>query len=141
MRIVLDTNILISGIISSQGAPRRLLNAARAQHFAFCSSDTLLAELLGVLEREKFATRLTHAGLTPAGIVNELRSLAEIVITPTNASRVVPGDADDDHVIAAAFFTRAELIVSGDVHLLSLKQYQDIAIVNAGEALQRIGIA
>jgi putative PIN family toxin of toxin-antitoxin system len=141
MHVLLDTNTLIAGVISPNGAPRRLLDAARAQQFAFCTSDTLLAELLGVLGREKFASRLAQAGLTPAGIVDELRRLAAMVIAATSASRVVSGDADDDHVIAAAFFTRAELIVSGDAHLLSLKQYRDIAIVTAGEALQRIGIA
>jgi predicted nucleic acid-binding protein len=53
----------------------------------------------------------------------------------------VPGDADDDHVIAAAVAARAALIVSGDRHLLSLGSHQGIAIVTASQALERIARA
>ena len=76
MRVVLDTNTLVSGVISPGGPPRRLLDGAGAQAFELCSSATLLAELLDVLSREKFASRLAQAGLTPQGIVGELRRLA-----------------------------------------------------------------
>ena len=69
MRVVLDTNTLVSGVISPGGPPRRLIDDARAQVFELCSSATLLAELLDVLARGKFAARLTQAGLTPQGIV------------------------------------------------------------------------
>ncbi len=49
MRVVLDTNTLVSGVISPGGPPRRLLDGARVQTFEMCSSATLLAELLDVL--------------------------------------------------------------------------------------------
>ena len=55
MRVVLDTNTLVSGVISPAGPPRRLLNGVRSQAIELCSSATLLAELLDVLSREKFA--------------------------------------------------------------------------------------
>lgn len=78
MRVVLDTNTLVSAIISAGGPPRRLLDDARTQVFELCSSATLLAELLDVLAREKFAARLAEAGLTPQGIVADLRRLADM---------------------------------------------------------------
>jgi putative PIN family toxin of toxin-antitoxin system len=65
VRVVLDTNTLVSGVISPGGPPRRLLNGVRSQVIELCSSATLLAELLDVLSREKFAARLAQAGLTP----------------------------------------------------------------------------
>ena len=95
MPIVLDTNTIISGLISPSGSPRQLLNGARAQIFELCSSAVLLAELLDVLSREKFAPRLALAGLTPLGIVRELRNLAHMS-TPTNVPRVIVNDPDDD---------------------------------------------
>jgi len=140
MRIVLDTNTPISGVISPNGAPRRLLNAASAQTFELCSSPVLMAELLDVLSREKFATRLAPAGLAPIDIVRELRRLA-CMSAPINAPRVIANDPDDDHVLACAVAAQADLIVSGDKHLHSLGgQYQGIRIVSAAEAVQIISV-
>jgi predicted nucleic acid-binding protein len=54
--------------------------------------------------------------------------------------RIVAGDADDDHVIAAAVAARAELIVTGDrKHLLPIGSHQGIAIVSALEVVERLG--
>lgn len=63
MRFVIDTNLLVSAIIST-GLPRQLLDAARAGEFELCTSEIVLAELLDVLGRGKFADRLAQAGLS-----------------------------------------------------------------------------
>ena len=139
MRVVLDTNTLVSALLSPHGPPRRLLDDARAQVFELCSSPVLMAELLDVVSREKFAQRLAAAGLTPLGIVGEIRRLATMA-TPTDVPRVVADDADDDHVLACALAAQADLIVSGDKHLLKLGgQYQGIAIVTPAQAVQLVG--
>lgn len=138
MRVVLDTNKLVSAILSPLGAPRRLLDDARAQVFELCSSPVLMAELLDVVSREKFARRLAAAGLAPLGIVSEIRRLATMA-TPADVPRVVANDADDDHVLACAVAAQADLLVSGDKHLLGLGgHYQGIAIVTPAQAMQRI---
>jgi putative PIN family toxin of toxin-antitoxin system len=134
VRVVLDTNTLISGIISSGGPPRRLFNGMRSQVFETFSSATLLAELLDVLLRDKFIARLTAAGLTPQEIVADVRRLA-ILVEPTDVPAVIAADPDDDHVLACAVIAGAELIVSGDSHLLGLGSYQRIRIVAPAEAV------
>lgn len=92
-----------------------------------------------MLSREKFAQRLAQAGLTPQGIVDDLRRIA-VVVSPTDTPRVVPTDPDDDHVIAAAVTGQADLIASGDKRdLLPMGSYAGIAIVTAREAVQRLG--
>lgn len=97
-----------------------------------------MAELLDVLSRAKFATRLSQAGLVPLDIVRELRRLAYISV-PTSVPRIIIDDPDDDHVLACAVAAQADLIVSGDKHLHSLGgQYQGIRIVSAAVALQLI---
>jgi putative PIN family toxin of toxin-antitoxin system len=138
MRIVIDTNLLVSGLISS-GLPRELVNAAIAGKFELCTSEVLLAELLDVLGRSKFVARLVQAGVTPQGFVDDLRALA-VVVSPTTLPRVVHTDPDDDHVLAAALVGAADLIASGDKRdLLPLGSYCGIPIVTAREALERLG--
>ena len=137
MRFVLDTNLLVSGVIAA-GPPRRLVDGAKVGEFELCISETLLAELLDVLSRGKFTARLAQAGLTPQGIVVELRRLAYMA-APQEVPRVIANDADDDHVLACAVAGQADLIVSGDKHLHSLGgQYQNIPIVTAAPAVQQI---
>ena len=116
MRFVLDTNLLVSGVIAA-GLPRRLVDGAKAAEFELCTSEVLLAELLDVLSRDKFAARLAQAGLTPQGIVDDLRRLA-VVVSPVDTPAVVLTDLDDDHVIAAAVAGQADLIASGDKPIL-----------------------
>lgn len=141
MRVVVDTNLLVSGVISAAGLPRQLLNAATAHVFELCTSEVLLAELLEVLSREKFAARLVQAKLTPQGFVDDLRRIA-VVVSPLSVPRVIVNDADDDHVLAAALAGSADLIASGDKkHVLPLGSYEGIPIVTAREAVERIGLA
>lgn len=60
------------------------------------------------------------------------------VVEPEHVPRVVPDDADDDQVIAAALAAHADWIVSGDADLLSMCSYQGIPIITAAQAAQRI---
>jgi putative PIN family toxin of toxin-antitoxin system len=137
VRFVLDTNLLVSGVIAA-GLPRRLIDGAKAGEFELCTSEVLLAELLEVLSREKFAARLTAAGLTAEGIVDDLRRIA-LIVSPQDAPRVVLADPDDDHVIAAAIAGQADLIASGDKRdLLPMGSYRGMPIVTAREAVQRL---
>ncbi len=137
MRIVLDTNTIVSGVIAP-GPPRQLLHAAIAGVFDLCTSETLLAELLDVLSRTKFTARLNEAGLTPTEVVDDIRKLA-VVVSPPVVPRVIANDPDDDHVLACALASGADLLVSGDRRdLLPLGSYQGIDIVTARTAVERI---
>ena len=60
-------------------------------------------------------------------------------VEPQHTPRVVPHDPDDDHVVAAALEAKAHLIVSGDKHLLQLKESINIPVLQPGQALQLIG--
>lgn len=136
MRVVIDTNTLVSALLSPNGPPRRLLDDARAQQFELCSSPLLIAELLDVIQREKFAKRFLQSGLIPLGTVAEIRRLATMVV-PTDVPRVVANDPDDDHVLACALAANANFIVSGDKHLLGLGgHYQNIPIITPAQAMR-----
>lgn len=134
MRIVADTNVVLSGLLW-QGPPRRLLDLARERKVSLCTSLTLVAELAEVIARDKFAERVRAAGLSVAELVQDYERLAE-VITPEALPAPVSRDPDDDHVLACALAGKAELIVSGDKrHLLILGEYQGIPIRTASDAV------
>lgn len=136
MRVIADTNIAVSGLLW-HGAPRQVLEAARAGTIQLYTSPVLLAELEDVLQRSKFARRLTLAQVTPPTLVLGYASLAR-VIHPASVPSVIASDPDDDAVIACAVAAQAEVIVSGDRDLLNLRFYEGIPIVTAAQLLSRL---
>lgn len=136
MRLVLDTNIVVSGFLW-QGSPNRLLQQAFDGECELATSPALLVELEGILQRAKFASRLARQSFSAAGLAVRYAELAAL----THPLPIVPtvlADPEDDHVLACAVAAAADLIVSGDADLLDLKAYQGISIVNAAEALTRL---
>jgi uncharacterized protein len=136
MRIVVDTNIVVSGLLW-RGNPRRVLDAARAGTIDLFTSAVLLAELEDVLSREKFTSRLAAVGVTPHELVLGYAALAS-VIEPMMIAPVILADPDDDAVLACALAAQGEVIVSGDSHLLDLQRYQTIRILTAAELIAEI---
>lgn len=136
MRVVADTNVIVSGLLW-HGPPRQLLNAARQGTVELFTSGALLAELEEVLQREKFVKRLVAAQVQPRDLVTGYAALAT-VIQPAPIAPVVLRDPDDDAVIACAVTAAAVKIVSGDRDLLALKKHQEIEIVKVAEFIARI---
>jgi len=136
VRLVLDTNTVISGLLW-HGTPGKLIDAARAGTISLFTSAPWLAELRGVLSRRKFAGQLETRALQAAGIFEGYAALAAIV-APAIIAPAVAQDPTDDADLACALAAQADPIVSGDPHLLNLKSYQGIPIVGTAEALGRI---
>lgn len=136
MRLVLDTNIVAAGLLW-QGPPNRLIEQAFDGEIALATTPALLIELEGVLQRAKFARQIAKQPLSIAGLVLRYAELA-LLVQPATVPSVVLADPDDDHVLAGALAAQADLVVSGDSHLLKLKAYQGIPIISAVEALERI---
>jgi len=134
VRLVLDTNIVVSGLIWG-GVPRQLLDRGRDGRVTLFTSSQLLDELADVLERGKFATMLTAQQITPTFLMQRYGMLARLV-TPQPIERTVPNDADDDVVLATALSAQAKIITTGDSDLLMLHPWQGIQIFNAADTLQ-----
>jgi putative PIN family toxin of toxin-antitoxin system len=139
MRLVLDTNVVVAGLLWA-GSPHRLLDRAIDEAFTLSSSPALIDELAHTLHYQKFVQRIERFGTTPVALVAQYSALVTLV-SPTQVPRVIEHDIDDDQVLAAAVAAQADLIVSGDrKHLLPLGSYAGIAIVDAAEALRLISI-
>jgi len=114
VRVVTDTNTVVSGLLW-HGNPRQVLEAARAGTLQLYTSAALLAEIEEVLQRAKFAQRLSLAGVASHTLVMGYAALAWL-IEPAVIEPVIVADPDDDVVLACAVAARAEAIVSGDNH-------------------------
>lgn len=138
MRIILDTNVIASGFLWG-GVPRQLLQAAREKRLQLFTSTPLLLELTDILGRAKFAHKLAAAQLSVDQLV-ERYTLLTTVIHPAVIAPTILDDPDDDQVLACALAAKAEIIVSGDRHLLDLKEYQGVRIVTVAEAVRVISL-
>ena len=137
MLLVIDTNVLLSGLLW-RGPPHALLGKARDGAVDLVLSATLIEELLDVIARPKFADILARTSRTPKRILDELRVFVDVMAAPP-LPRPICRDPDDDAVLACALAARDDLIVSGDDDLRSLGMFEGIPIVSAAEALLRLG--
>jgi putative PIN family toxin of toxin-antitoxin system len=136
VRVVADTNTIVSALLW-RGSPHRLIAAMEDYPIAFFTSRVLLAEFADVLSRRKLAKAVRATGKTVAQLVAEYQGFVTVV-APASIRRTVTNDADDDHVLACALAAQADWIVSGDAHLLNLKRYQGMRILNAAEAVRAL---
>ena len=136
MRVVADTNVVVSGLLW-RGPSRSILDAARTGTINLFTSAVLLSELEDVLGRDKFAKRIRGVGLTARGLALDYAALV-MLVKPEPIQPTVLADPDDDFVIACALTAKAECIVSGDRHLRDLREHEGIQILSASECLSRI---
>jgi putative PIN family toxin of toxin-antitoxin system len=126
MRVVLDTNIFVSMMMG--GRTGKINDAWRAGKFTLVVSDEILSEYLEVLQRPKLHLS-SHA---IAIVIGRVSRKAEFV-TPQAEINAITADPTDNKFLEAAFEGKAELIVSGDSHLLELESYREISIITARE--------
>lgn len=137
MRAVIDTNVLVAGLLW-HGPSHALLAHARNGVIRMVSSPALLAELADVLGRTKLATAFARAETSRDKALAEMVKLLEFV-EPVPLAQPVCRDPDDDEVLALSITARVELIVSGDADLLSLQAFEGIPILDPAQALARLG--
>ena len=136
MRIVLDTNVALAALLW-RGTSYELLGLALAGTLQCFASDALLAELQRVLGYPKLAQRIARIDSSPAELLADYRAIVSIT-PPAAISPSVADDPTDDAILACAIAAAADLVVSGDAHLLNLKQFHGIDIVEPNAALQAL---
>ena len=132
MRVVIDTNVLISAIFWS-GKPKRILNMARRGDFTFITSEALLQELKRVLSEDPF--RLEDEEISK--IENSIREIAEIEKPQTKVQEC--RDEADNRVLECAIEGRADYIVTGDEDLLGLTSFRGVRIAKVADFLRISG--
>lgn len=133
LRVVLDTNVLVSGLIML-GKPRELLSIVARREANLVLSKEILNEFMKVVKRRKFTEYVAEEQIER--FVENIERIAEF-IEPESHLKVVD-DPKDDIVINTAIDGKADLIISGDHHLLSLKEFRGIKIVSVEEAVRKL---
>ncbi len=134
-RAVIDTNLVVSAILSPDGSPGRVVAAAGVL-FQLVWTPAIVAECHEVLAGRKLSRLLRGSEERARGVVADLAAGAELVspdLLP--AVRVVEADPDDDVLFGAALVGGAGYVVSGDGAVLAVGNFGGVVVVSAAEFL------
>jgi putative PIN family toxin of toxin-antitoxin system len=139
LRVVLDTNIFVSSLLVKEGIPAQVLDAWRDRQYALFISPTIISEIRSTLDYPHIRNKYNITD----GDIDRLITLLEYdaFIVPGDNKSVagsIPEDPPDEAVLACALDARADLIVSGDRHLLELKEYKGIPIHTVRDFLESL---
>jgi uncharacterized protein len=136
MRAVIDTNVLLSGLIRPRGAPGTIVRALRDGRIVPILSRPMLEEIAAVLSRSWLQSKY---GLSPADVEAVLRFLAtrgELVDPKIEIRRC--RDPHDDIFLEAAVSAAADRLVTGDKDLLDMRTIEGVAIVTARQMADEV---
>lgn len=136
MRVVLDTNVLVSALLSPRGSPAAILRRVFSGELEAVTTQSLLDEFVGVILRPHLLGRL-DVSQVDAFVVDFLRVAAFVTPAPVPAGSV--RDPADEAVLAAAVGGNADVIVTGDEDLLTLGTFEGVTIVTPSLFLQSLG--
>lgn len=130
MRIVLDTNVFISGIFWEGNFCSQIIDKWKRGKFQLVSSPKLIEELIETLRSFKISM--------DENLIEEWKNLIienSMIVNPIVAIKAVKDDPEDDKFVEAAVYGEADFIVSQDKHLLKLKEYNKTKILKPEEAV------
>jgi putative PIN family toxin of toxin-antitoxin system len=128
MRVVLDTNILVSRFLVPSGNPARIMGRWEAGAFELLVSEAILAECRRVLGYQRIRKKHNYTDDEADKYIAGLGRLATVV-SPGEAPDAVEADPDDNRIIECAQTGEADYIVTGDNHLRNLGSYAGIQIL------------
>ena len=134
MEVVLDTNVIVSALISPRGAPAEIFSAWQRGRFTYVTSPPLLDELARALSYPRVRKFLTWTDEERGEFLEALAYAARLVI-PTIELNVLSDDPDDNRVLEAAVAGG-----TGDRHLLDLESYEQVEIVSPARFLALLSL-
>lgn len=132
MRLVLDTNVLISALIAPHGIPAQIM--AHLHRFDLLLTKEIVAEVERVLHYPRIQRRYTLNERMISEYLEHLRAVG-LIIEPSPAPPILASDPSDDKFLICALFGGADAIVSGDHHLRDLGTFAGIPIASPAEML------
>jgi uncharacterized protein len=143
MRVVLDSNIWVSSLLSPSGSPGTVIQAALEGRFEVFTSDRLWNEVLTAVSRDRVRGPLVAKGrwADTERVLLALRGQVTFVEASPPVGNWIPDDPADNWVIQCALTANAERIVTGDRKLLDVHSVESVTILGARQFLIELGIA
>lgn len=138
LKAVVDTNIFVSSLLSRVGTPAQVLDAWRSRYCLLVSCESIITEIRSVLFSAPIRNKYELQIQDIEEIVRLLHSEALLVPGNSKVSGAIPADPDDEIFLTCSLEAEADFIVSGDRHLLELKEYRGIPVLTAREFLERL---
>jgi putative PIN family toxin of toxin-antitoxin system len=138
LRIAIDTNVIVSGILSRKGAPAQLLIAWRERRFLLLTSSAIIAEVRMVLQYPHIRKKYPLSDDDVEHVIILLEHDALLVTGEAEVTGSIPDDPRDEMILACALDGKADVIVSGDHHLIDLESFRDIPIMTARQFLDQL---
>jgi putative PIN family toxin of toxin-antitoxin system len=138
LKVVLDTNVFVSSLLVKAGLPARILNAWRERQYVLVTSPALMAEIRATMDYPRIRRKYALSDEDVEQLVTLLRQDALLVPGQADVAGIIPHDPADEMALACAIDAQADLIVSGDRHLLDLGAYRGIPILTARAFLERL---
>ena len=135
MKVLLDTNIWISGLLWG-GNPRRIIQLAVSEQIVLYSSKLMIDELQATLAYPKLQRRLEKLAITAEELLVEVAAITQFSQTATIPDVSQLRDPKDKIVLETALGVPVEAIISGDEDLLILKEFQQIPILTTKQFLE-----
>lgn len=135
---MIDTNVIVSSILSCKGAPAELLNAWRELRFLLLSSSAIVADVQAVMQYPHVRNKYHLSDEEIEQTVTLLEHDALLVAGDADVAGSVPVDPKDEMFLACALDGQADVIVSSDHHLSDLGIFRDIPIMTARQFLDRL---
>ena len=135
MKIVLDTNVWLSGIIWD-GEASKIIEKAEKGDIQIIISEDILSEIVNVLNREsKFQKYILNLRLSIEDLLRTILSISTLIETK-NKLDVIKADPKDNIILEAAMDGKAGYIISYDNHILNMIEFRGIKIISPGEFLK-----
>ena len=133
LKAVLDTNIFISSLLNKKGVPDRLVDLWRDGQYLFLSSPPIIREIKSVLELPRIKKKYCLNDPDIQKLLNLIETDAILVPGITDVENPIPEDTSDQIFLSCALEGSADVIVSGDQHVLNLKKFKGISVIPVNE--------
>lgn len=135
MRVVIDTNVLVSGLFGIKNSPSsQILSAFRNQKIILATSPLIMEEMAEVINRPRIIKLTKMSKDERADFIDKLIERSDM--TAGKQAAQITRDVKDDKFLFCAIEAKADYIITGDEDLLTLKEYGGIKILTPGEFLK-----
>jgi len=138
LKVVLDTNVFVSSLLVKAGLPAQVLDTWRERRYLLIVSPAIIAEIRTTLSYPRIRRKYAITDEDVEQLVTLLEQDALLVSGDADVAGAIPEDPADEMVLACALEGQADVIVSGDRHLLDLGLYQSIPILTVRQFLERL---